>query len=677
MANTYDPIFAADPNNPATVAKDASITIFDPADVTMAAVTITDVTGSPLTNPVVVNKNGFGPAFQHATLDRVGWSGGGFTGYFTSYEGMKLVATDAATAAAASASAAATAADLVGAPSDSAIQTLINAPASATRVKLDATFATKSVETSKLDASQKGAVSGVAPLDAGSRVAEANLPANLAATALNATYETKTAKIFSSKNYANLPALFAAVDANGGNCIARIEPGSYTSAPFRIDQPFVTISAWGATVALANGSNDDLIKIGPDAMFINGFGGKWDGSRANQTGTSHILNFEAYTGAFRIADRSNFDKFDMYNTLTGGVRINSKRIEIQFDHSPIRDYGQYGIYMGATDCHYKNGAIGIGVNNVIIDGGANWVSKSGLYSATDYAVKLTLNAYDTFVLSNMIDNNVGGGLTAVGSGGTTLNANIMGNEFRGNSTGTLGLFPDIYLEQVRNINIVGNISGFQQGSSSQTSHAIKTGAGTGLINATANMWDSTYHTVDVYSDYEAVYSRQRRSDYVAGTTATAIARARVGAEAFDRFELRADGTLRWGGGAAALDVSLFREAADVLATNDAFKAPRITINGTAGNGYIYFEQMQSGPPSTPGASTGRIYARTSSLSKPEIVWQTPTGVEVLNITVGTTAQRPTPSAVGTGFRYYDTTIDSPIWVNAAASGWKNGAGTTV
>jgi YD repeat-containing protein len=40
----------------------------------------------------------------------------------------------------------------------------------------------------KLDDAQLGAESGVAPLDSGSRVPEANLPAGLAATALNATY---------------------------------------------------------------------------------------------------------------------------------------------------------------------------------------------------------------------------------------------------------------------------------------------------------------------------------------------------------------------------------------------------------------------------------------------------------------------------------------------------------
>ncbi len=112
MAYTYDPIFAADPNNPATIAKDATLTIFDPADPNKAPVTIIDATGSPLANPLKVNAAGFGPAFQHASLERVGWQGAGYTGYFTSYEGMKAETTaakNAAQDAAANAAAAATA----------------------------------------------------------------------------------------------------------------------------------------------------------------------------------------------------------------------------------------------------------------------------------------------------------------------------------------------------------------------------------------------------------------------------------------------------------------------------------------------------------------------------------------------------------------------------------------
>lgn len=113
MAYTFDPIFAQDPNNPNTVAKDAAITLFNPADPTKAPITITDPTGSPLPNPITVDSFGMGPAFQHATLERVGWFGAGFTNYLTSYEGMKNTATAAKDAAAASASAAGTAAAAV------------------------------------------------------------------------------------------------------------------------------------------------------------------------------------------------------------------------------------------------------------------------------------------------------------------------------------------------------------------------------------------------------------------------------------------------------------------------------------------------------------------------------------------------------------------------------------
>jgi hypothetical protein len=182
VAYTFDNLFAADPSNPTNVASNASILLYDPADPTKAPVTITDPTGSPIPNPVTVNKNGFGPAMQHATLDRLAWEGGGFSNFITSYEGIKNeavsartaaqeaaatagadaaavataaigTATDEATAAAAAATAAADAADasalaaansaaLVGAPADNAIATAINATGSATKAALSATIAT-------------------------------------------------------------------------------------------------------------------------------------------------------------------------------------------------------------------------------------------------------------------------------------------------------------------------------------------------------------------------------------------------------------------------------------------------------------------------------------------------------------------------------------------------------
>ncbi|KRE53091.1 hypothetical protein ASG92_05915 [Arthrobacter sp. Soil736] len=69
--------------------------------------------------------NGFRPAFSHETLDRVAWLGAGFTGFVTSYEGMKQVAVDAqaaaeAAAATAGADAAATATAAIGTATDEA-----------------------------------------------------------------------------------------------------------------------------------------------------------------------------------------------------------------------------------------------------------------------------------------------------------------------------------------------------------------------------------------------------------------------------------------------------------------------------------------------------------------------------------------------------------------------------
>ncbi|WP_159619883.1 right-handed parallel beta-helix repeat-containing protein [Arthrobacter zhaoguopingii] len=144
MAFTYDQIFAADPSDPGNVARNGGITIFAPGDPTQTPIEITTPDGTPLPNPVPVNENGFGEAFMHETLDRVAWAGGGFEGFFTSYEGLKNVAVEAlagvqgiAADAAASAAAAEAAAALVDAPADSAISTAINGTDTQTRAALD------------------------------------------------------------------------------------------------------------------------------------------------------------------------------------------------------------------------------------------------------------------------------------------------------------------------------------------------------------------------------------------------------------------------------------------------------------------------------------------------------------------------------------------------------------
>ncbi|TLM87200.1 polysaccharide deacetylase family protein [Pseudarthrobacter sp. NamE5] len=110
MPYTFDEIFAKDISNPGVVARNASIKIFDPADPAKAPIAILDTTGSPLPNPITVDAQGMGPAFQHPTLARVGWEGGGKSNYLTSYEGMYNETQGAKTAAQAAANDAATAA---------------------------------------------------------------------------------------------------------------------------------------------------------------------------------------------------------------------------------------------------------------------------------------------------------------------------------------------------------------------------------------------------------------------------------------------------------------------------------------------------------------------------------------------------------------------------------------
>lgn len=63
-----------------------------------------------------------------------------------------------------------------------------NLPTRLAAAELNSTFASKSVEISKLDASQKGSASGVAALGSDSKLLETNIPTRLADTSLNATY---------------------------------------------------------------------------------------------------------------------------------------------------------------------------------------------------------------------------------------------------------------------------------------------------------------------------------------------------------------------------------------------------------------------------------------------------------------------------------------------------------
>lgn len=88
MPYPFDQIFAADPDNTEMVASNVGVLIFAPGDASKAPLPLTTLTGIPLANPVPVNDKGFGPAFM-ADLDQVAWEGGGHTGLFASYKGIK------------------------------------------------------------------------------------------------------------------------------------------------------------------------------------------------------------------------------------------------------------------------------------------------------------------------------------------------------------------------------------------------------------------------------------------------------------------------------------------------------------------------------------------------------------------------------------------------------------
>lgn len=44
---------------------------------------------------------------------------------------------------------------------------------------------------------------------------------------------------------------------------------------------------------------------------------------------------------------------------------------------------------------------------------------------------------------------------------------------------------------------------------------------------------------------------------------------------------------------------------------------------------------------------------------------------------GPTASRPSPATAGTGYEYFDTDLNRPIWVDATAAGWVDATGTAV
>lgn len=137
MPFPFQGLFAIDPRDPANVAQESFVTIFDPHDASHTPIPLYDSEGMIIPNPVQTNDKGFIGVF-YADLDEVGWTAENLVGLVQSYEGVKTIALSASDAAATSATraqnaeasalesagAAAKAASMVEAPADDVIATL-------------------------------------------------------------------------------------------------------------------------------------------------------------------------------------------------------------------------------------------------------------------------------------------------------------------------------------------------------------------------------------------------------------------------------------------------------------------------------------------------------------------------------------------------------------------------
>ncbi len=138
MAYPYPGLFAIDPKDPGNVASDALVTISDPADPAREPIDLFDSEGLPIDNPLVTNSKGYIGVF-YCDLDEVLWSAAGLEGLIPSFQGMKEDARKSADRASSAEArsiaaeanseearaAAEAAANLVDAPADNVIASLI------------------------------------------------------------------------------------------------------------------------------------------------------------------------------------------------------------------------------------------------------------------------------------------------------------------------------------------------------------------------------------------------------------------------------------------------------------------------------------------------------------------------------------------------------------------------
>lgn len=85
----------------------------------------------------------------------------------------------------------------------------------------------------------------------------------------------------------------------------------------------------------------------------------------------------------------------------------------------------------------------------------------------------------------------------------------------------------------------------------------------------------------------------------------------VSGDSVPRFGMTASGSLEWGPGTGARDVGLGRGTTNRLdlAAGDSFRADVVEVNGSAGAGYLQFNNEQSSAPAAPSAGRARLFIR--------------------------------------------------------------------
>lgn len=451
----------------------------------------------------------------------------------------------------------------------------------------------QSPTTTYVPMSEKGAPLGVATLDLESKVPRSLLPD------LSATYATlvvvERPQRFYAGHYDTLADLFAARDATNGPAVIELEPlATYQGANLRIDKPDTAIVGGKATISLPPGANQDVLRIGPEALRLDLGKFNLTGNYATQTGMSRGMVFEAYAGGgFRFADRTAVEDVNIDGFLHDSAVVEERRLHVVFSRVFARDYGRYGFDIRSSDCRIMDGCAGgiRGQYGIRLNAGSNWVTGNGLYSNTIAGILMTEKANGVKVVNNDIDNNLGGGIRAVGLASDSLDSTIALNHFRGNSTSGDGRHSDIYLEQVSNLTLFGNRAYAQLGSAARTKYIVEAGAGVDSLESSGNVFQTAYPTLGRWN----------------AAAATARKNRQYGVD----FILDGSG-----------DIALRRRGAGMEITSDftsygTMLAQRHSATGTGGQGF-YQMVAQSATPGTPGANQSRIFSRDNGSGKTQI-----------------------------------------------------------